>query len=87
MGGLINQGGRVFNSTGYFSALGPWELADGAVFFPSVFETSCAGRTADAGAGGCVGKSQRLQGSTNLFDDHFLSYVGGAHGNYTTAPA
>ena len=86
MGGLINQGGRVFNSTGYFSALGPWELADGAVFFPSVFETSCAGRTADAGAGGCVGKSQRLQGSTNLFD-HFLSYVGGAHGNYTTAPA
>jgi hypothetical protein len=37
LGGLINQGGRTFNSTGYFSALGPWELAAGAVLFPSVF--------------------------------------------------
>ena len=26
MGGLINQGGPTFNSTGYFSALGPWEV-------------------------------------------------------------
>ena len=62
------------------------ELAEGAVFFPSVFETSCAGRTADRGAGGCVGVSARLNGSTNIFDA-FLAYVDGAQGEYTTAPA
>jgi hypothetical protein len=56
------------------------------VFFPSVFETSCAGRTADRGAGGCVGVSARLNGSTNIFDA-FLAYVDGAQGEYTTAPA
>jgi hypothetical protein len=65
--------------------LGPWELASGAVFFPSVFETSCAGRTADRGAGGCVRASTRLEGSTNLFD-HFLAFVSGAHAEYATAP-
>jgi hypothetical protein len=55
------------------------------VFFPSVFETSCAGRTADRGAGGCVRASTRLEGSTNLFD-HFLAFVSGAHAEYATAP-
>lgn len=86
LGGLINQGGVTFNSSGCFAAFGPWELVTGAVFFPSVFETSCAGKTADPGAGGCVANSSRLHGSTNLFD-HFLSYIAGARGDYTTAPA
>ena len=86
MGAQINQGGRTFNSTGYFSAQGPWELAAGAIFFPSVFEDSCASDSTNAGAGGCVQPSARLPGSTNIFD-HFLSYVSGAHGDYTAAPA
>lgn len=86
MGAQINQGGRTFNSTGYFSAQGPWELAGGAIFFPSVFEDSCASDSANHGAGGCVQSSTRLPGSTNIFD-HFLAYVSGAHGDYTTAPA
>ena len=86
LGGLVNQGGPTFNSSGNFRSFGPWELAKGAVFFPSVFETSCKGRTADPGAGGCVAKSWRLNGSTNIFD-HFLSYIAGAHGSYTAAPA
>ena len=80
LGGLINQGGPTFNSSGYFRAFGPWERARGAIFYPSVFDTMCPGD-----GSGCVQASVRTRGSTNIFD-HFLAFIGGARSSYWDPP-
>eukprot|EP01048_Picozoa_sp_COSAG05_P026625 COSAG05_NODE_7364_length_822_cov_0.780083_2_plen_74_part_00 len=62
MGAQINQ--PEFNSSGAWQAFGPWEQAQGASFFPSVFDL----RTPPS----------KINPGSSVIMDHFVAFVEGA---------
>jgi hypothetical protein len=70
LGAQIND--HRFNSTGEYSAFGPWEQAVGGAFYPGVFSLVSAPSPVNPGS--------------SIVMDHFVAYVEGATTNITVGP-
>jgi len=70
LGAQINQ--PRFNSSGEYSAFGPWEQSIGAAFYPGVFSLQSAPSPINKGS--------------SIVLDHFVAYVQGATANISVGP-
>ena len=62
----------AFNSTGAWQALGPWEQAHGASFFPGIFDWRAA--------------PSKINPGSSVVMDHFVAFVQGATANLREGP-